>query len=165
MARSWQKSKHVTSQAWGVIKDNKYMLGFPAVSAVLAVLVFLIVGGIGLAALGVNNVADQAANDDFSTTSLIVGAVFLFIASYLATLITQIFMGGLVKCADEELQGRDSSFGAGLSAADHATQHSTNTPRGTITSEFVPRSDPTTWVRPDAPGTGGCRSPCRGSGT
>lgn len=117
MARSWQKSKQVTSQAWGVIKDNKYMLGFPAVSAVLAVLVFLIVGGIGLAALGVNNVADQAANDDFSTTSLIVGAVFLFIASYLATLITQIFMGGLVKCADEELQGRDSSFGAGLSAA------------------------------------------------
>lgn len=117
MARSWKQSKVVTSQAWGVIKGNPYMLAFPAVSAVLATIVFLTVGGAAVAALGWSNVTEQAANDEFSTTSVVVGVIFLFIASYLATLITQIFMGGLVKCADEELQGRDSSFGAGLSAA------------------------------------------------
>lgn len=117
MARSWRQSKQVTSRAWGVIKENTYMLAFPAVSAVLAVVVFLAVGGAGVAALGWSNVEEQAASDDFSTASMVVGIVLLIVASYLATLINVIFMGGLVKCADEELQGRDSGFGAGLSAA------------------------------------------------
>ena len=117
MARSWKQSKAVTAQAWGVIKENPYMLGFPAVSAVLAVIVFLVVGGAGIAALGWSNVEEQAANDSLSTGSVVVGVVLLFVACYLATLITVVFMGGLVKCADEELQGRDSSLGAGLSAA------------------------------------------------
>jgi hypothetical protein len=48
---------------------------------------------------------------------VVIGVIFLFLAAYAATLITVLFMGGLVKCADEELQGRDSSFGAGLSAS------------------------------------------------
>jgi hypothetical protein len=117
MMRSWRQSKQVTSQAWGVIKQNTYMLAFPALSAVLAVTVFLVVGGAGVAALGWSNVEEQAANDTFTTASTVTGIVLLVVASYLATLINLIFMGGLVKCADEELQGRDSGFGAGLAAA------------------------------------------------
>ena len=117
MFRSWKQSKAITSQAWGVIKENTYMLVFPVVSAVLAIIAALIIGGIGLAALGVSAVAEEAATGQASDGSLIVGAIVLFIAAYVATLINVIFMGGLVKCADEELQGRDSSFGAGLSAS------------------------------------------------
>lgn len=117
MARSWKESKAVTSQAWGVIKANPYMLAFPVVSGILAIFAFLIIGGIGFAALGWSQVEADATTGEVSDGSLIVGVVVLFVAAYVATLITQTFMGGLVKCADEELQGRDSSFGAGLSAS------------------------------------------------
>lgn len=117
MAGSWTQSRVVTKQAWGVIKQNPYMLLFPVVSAILAVIAFLIVGGAALAVMGVSTIEEQAASDEVSTGVVIAGVVILVIAAYLATLITQIFMGGLVKCTDEELQGRDSSFGAGLSAA------------------------------------------------
>lgn len=89
------------------------MLAFPVVSAVLAVIAVLVIGGAGVAALGWSTVD----SDEVSTGTLVIGIVILVIAAYLATLITQILMGGLVKCADEELQGRDSSFGAGLSAS------------------------------------------------
>jgi hypothetical protein len=117
MAGSWTQSRTVTKQAWGVIKQNPYMLLFPLVSGILAILVFLIVGGTALAIMGVSTVEEQAASDEVSTGLVIAGVAVLVIAAYLATLITQIFMGGLVKCTDEELQGRDSSFGAGLSAS------------------------------------------------
>jgi hypothetical protein len=119
MARrgSWKQSKAVTSQAWGVIKANPYMLMFPAAAAVLAILAVLIIGGAGVAALGWSSLEQDAASGELSTTSTVVGIVILAVAAYTATLITVIFMGGLIKCADEELQGRDSSFGAGLSAS------------------------------------------------
>ncbi len=113
MGRGWSESRAVTKQAWGVIKENPYMLAFPVVSAILAVIAVLVVGGAGVAALGWSTVDSE----EVSTGTLVIGVIILVIAAYLATLITQIFMGGLVKCADEELQGRDSSFGAGLSAA------------------------------------------------
>lgn len=117
MARSWKESKAVTGQAWGVIRANPYMLAFPVVSGILAIFAFLIIGGIGFAALGWSQVQADATSGEVSDSSVLVGVVVLFVAAYVATLITQTFMGGLVKCADEELQGRDSSFGAGLSAA------------------------------------------------
>ncbi len=119
MARSWKQSKVVTSQAWGVIKENPYMLAFPAVSAVLAIVAALVIGGAGVAALGWSTLAQEADTGEVPTSSVVLGVIFMFLAAYAATLITVVFMGGLVKCADEELQGRDSSFGAGLSASMH----------------------------------------------
>ncbi|MFN8184958.1 MAG: DUF6159 family protein [Candidatus Nanopelagicales bacterium] len=118
MARgSWAESRQVTKQAWGVIKQNPYMLLFPMISAVLAIIAVLLIGGAGVAALGWSDVEQSAASGEVSNSTAIVGIVILVIAGYVATLITQVFMGGLVKCADEELQGRDSSFGAGIAAA------------------------------------------------
>ncbi|MCU0277345.1 MAG: DUF6159 family protein [Candidatus Nanopelagicales bacterium] len=117
MAGAWSNSRTITKQAWGVIKQNPYMLAFPAVGAVLAIVAVLVVGGAGVAAMGWSEVGQQASNGQVSGGVEIAGIVILILAAYLATLITQIFMGGLVKCADEELQGRDSSFGAGLGAA------------------------------------------------
>jgi hypothetical protein len=117
MAGAWSNSRTITKQAGGVIKQNPYMLAFPAVGAVLAIVAVLVVGGAGVAAMGWSEVGQQASNGQVSGGVEIAGIVILILAAYLATLITQIFMGGLVKCADEELQGRDSSFGAGLGAA------------------------------------------------
>lgn len=118
MARgSWQQSRDVTRRAWAVVKENPYMLLFPVAGAVLAIVAVLIIGGAGIAALGWSTVEQSAADTQVSTGTLVVGVLILILAAYAATLITQICMGGLVKCADEELQGRDSSFGAGLSAA------------------------------------------------
>ncbi len=113
MARSWKQSKAVTAQAWGVIRQNPYMLAFPVVAGVLGIIAFLLIGGAGVAAMGWSTVSTGEVSDG----SAVVGVIFFAIAAYVATLITQILMGGLVKCADEELQGRDSSFGAGLAAA------------------------------------------------
>lgn len=93
------------------------MLLFPVVSGILAILAFLIVAGIGLAVMGVTTVEEQTTSDEVPTSVVVIGVLILVIAAYLATLITQIFMGGLVKCTDEELQGRDSGFGAGLRAS------------------------------------------------
>ncbi len=93
------------------------MLAFPVVSAVLAIVAALIIGGAGVAALGWSTLAQEANTGEVPTSSVVLGVIFMFVAAYVATLITVLFMGGLVKCADEELQGRDSSFGAGLSAS------------------------------------------------
>lgn len=118
MARgSWSRSKVITKQAWGVIKSNPYMLAFPVVGAALSMLAVVLVGGAGLGIVGIGEVEQSVQDGETSTFTTVVGIATLAIGIYLATLITQIFMGGLVKCADEELQGRDSSFGAGLSAS------------------------------------------------
>lgn len=118
---SWSESRTVTRQCFSVVKENPYMLLFPVVAAVVGLVVVFVVAGAGLAILGVNQIAEQTAavadGGDVSTSAIVVGIVVLVLAGYLATLVAQICMGGLVKAADEELQGRDSSFGAGLSAA------------------------------------------------
>ena len=117
MAGSWTQSRTVTKQAWGVIKENPYMLLFPVVSGILAILAFLIVAGIGLAVMGVTTVEEQTTSDEVPTSVVVIGVLILVIAAYLATLITQIFAGRARRCTDEELQGRDSGFGAGLRAS------------------------------------------------
>jgi len=97
------------------------MLAYPVVAAVLAVIAVLVIGFAGAAVLGFDNITDKlvhaAERDDTSAMTYVVLVITLFVAGYCATLITQVLMGGLVKSADEELQGRDSSFGAGLSAS------------------------------------------------
>jgi hypothetical protein len=116
---SWSQSRTITRQTWGVVKANPYMLAFPALAAVVAALVVVVVAGIGLGLLGLTGAAEQLAEDGTveDNSAVVIGIVVLVVAAYLGTLVTQICMAGLVKCADEELQGRDSSFGEGLSAA------------------------------------------------
>lgn len=120
---SWSQSKTITKQTWGVIKQNPYMLLFPVFAGIVGLIAVLVVAGSGLAILGVSTVTDtvtKAAEDGTQTVdtkSAVVGIVVLVLAAYLGTLVTQIAMGGLVHCANEELQGRDSSFGAGIGAA------------------------------------------------
>ncbi len=112
---SWSQSKAITKQSWSVVKANPYMFAFPVVSAGLSTIAVLIVAGIGLGILGVTGAAKEInSGGQLSTGTMIVGVIVLVLAAYVGTLIVQLFMGGLVASADEELQGRDSSFGAGL---------------------------------------------------
>jgi len=117
--KSWKHSRALTGETWSVVKANRYLMLFPAAAATIAIVLVLIIGGIGLGILGVSAVAKDIANEEkaMSASTLVIGIVVLIIAAYIGTLISQIFMGGLVYCADEELQGRKSSFGAGLKVA------------------------------------------------
>lgn len=118
---SWSESRTVTKQTWGVVKANPYMLLFPVVAGVVGIIVVLIVGGAGLGLLGVQGAFDDAQSvangGEVPTSTLVIGIVVLVVAAYLATLVTQICMAGLVHCANEEMHGRDSSFGSGIGAA------------------------------------------------
>lgn len=117
---SWSQSRDVTRRAWGVVRTNPYLLVFPVLAAVLALIAIVIVAGIGLAVLGVTRAEQEvraAADETLTTGQWVTAIVILILAAYLATLATQIMMGALVKCADEELQGRKSSVGVGLSAS------------------------------------------------
>lgn len=93
------------------------MLLLPVVAGVVSTIVVLALVAAGIGVLGLTKLEHQAAAGEFDTRTTVTGIVVLMIAAYLGTLITVVCLGGLVKCADEELQGRDSSFGAGLSAS------------------------------------------------
>lgn len=115
---SWAQSRGITKQCFGVVKQNPYMLLFPVVAGVVGIVVVLVVAGVGVGVLGpAVSAVDLDKGGDIPTSVTITALVFAFIAAYLATLVTQICMAGVVHCANEELHGRDSSFGAGLSAA------------------------------------------------
>jgi hypothetical protein len=107
---SWQTSGTITSRAWSVVRGNPYMLAFPVIGAVLGVVALLVVGSAGLLATGFTSSDPQAANNP-------VGWLIAALAIYLAVLASMVAMAGLTFCANEELRGRDSSVGAGLSAA------------------------------------------------
>ncbi len=118
---SWAESRSITKQCFGVVKENPYMLLFPVVGGIVAIIAVLVVGGTGLGVLGVTTSRSEltavAVGGDLPTSTVVIGIIVLILAAYLGTLVTQICMAGLVHCANEELHGRDSSFGAGIGAA------------------------------------------------
>ena len=115
---SWSESRGITKECFAVVKENPYLLLFPVIAGVVGTVVVLAVAGVGVGVLGpAVSTADVANGGDIPTSVAVSAVVFAFIAAYLATAVTQICMAGVVHCANEELQGRDSSFGAGMSAA------------------------------------------------
>jgi hypothetical protein len=118
---SWSDGKKVTTRCFGVVKRNPYMMLFPVIGAVVAVLAILMVAGVGIAIIGLDTIqseVNQAVKDGQVGGATIAEAIVIFaIAGYLAVLATQISMGALVKTADEELQGQESSLSAGYAAA------------------------------------------------
>lgn len=114
---SWSTGKTITKQTFGIVKANPYMLLFPVVAAILAVVAMAVVAGAGLGLLGLTEAQQIAESGQVTTRDQVIGVIVLIIAAYLATLISQLFTGGLVAAADDELQGRDSSFGAGMGRA------------------------------------------------
>lgn len=113
----WSDSKSITKASFGVLKSRPYLLLFPVVGGVLALVGLAIPLGAGLGALGWNRVEQAAANSDVTTGEAIIGVVALALAVYLGTLISQLFLAGLVAAADDELQGRHSTFGSAMGRA------------------------------------------------
>lgn len=99
----WAESKVVTRKSWAVIKDNKYLLGFPLVGFVLSLIplaIFWIPAAFFL-------VADQN----------IPGIIFVVLGFFGVSSVVTFTTAGLVAAADEELAGRDASLGYGMKAA------------------------------------------------
>lgn len=114
---SWSESKSVTKASFSVLKSRPYLLLFPVVGGILAIIGVAVPLGAGLGALGWTRVEQAAANQEVTTSEAIIGVLALAAAIYLGTLISQLFMGGLVAAADDELQGRHSTFGSAMGRA------------------------------------------------
>lgn len=114
---SWSESKSVTKASFSVLKSRPYMLLFPVVGGILALIGVAVPLGAGLGALGWTRVEQAAANQEVTTSEAIIGVIALAAAIYLGTLISQLFMAGLVAAADDELQGRHSTFGSAMGKA------------------------------------------------
>jgi len=104
MARSsWGQSKLLTTKAWAVVKENRYLLTFP-------VLGFL--GSLIPLAIFWAPAAWFLANDNAAP------AIALAIVGVFSTqIVVSITSGGLVAAADTELSGGDSSVGHGIGAS------------------------------------------------
>ena len=47
---SWAESRSITKQCFGVVKEDPYMLLFPVVGGIVAIIAVLVVGGTGCSA-------------------------------------------------------------------------------------------------------------------
>ena len=99
----WSESRIVTRKSWAVIKENRYLLGFPLVGFVLSIVPLLVFWA--------------PAAYFFSVDSNIIGIVLIVLGFFGITTVATLATAGLVAAADEELAGRSSSLGHGLSRA------------------------------------------------
>lgn len=106
----WQTSGSLTSRAWSVVKSNPYMLGFPVLGALLGGAALFGIGAAGLLMAGLTDPDNTGSGSPVGYAVAVVGV-------YLSVLATVFATGALTHCAYEELHGRDSSFGAGFTAA------------------------------------------------
>ena len=98
--RGWELAK----QSWRVVKGDKSLLVFPIVSVGLGLVVAILFFGPGIALAAVTN----------SIWWLI---PFLVIGGYVVCFIAQFFAVALAACATDALEGHDTTFGQGFSAA------------------------------------------------
>lgn len=111
------ESKSVTKASFSVLKSRPALLLFPVVGGILALIGVAIPLGAGLGALGWTRVEQTAQGQEITTSEAIIGVIALAAAVYLGTLISQLFLAGLVAAADDELQGRKSTFGSAMGMA------------------------------------------------
>lgn len=115
---TWRQSGPVTKTAWSVVRSHSYLIAFPVLSGVIAFALTLALVGMALGILGISGQLESAsAGAELSTATIILGLMVLLIAAVVGTFIVQFFAGALVFAANEELQGRSSSIGAGFQAA------------------------------------------------
>ena len=100
ISRGWA----LTKQSWAVVRADRSLLVFPAVSAVCAIIVAAVFFGVGA---GVGAAAD----------SFWAAAPFLVVGVYLLVVIGQFCAVALAACATASLDGADTTFGQGISAA------------------------------------------------
>jgi hypothetical protein len=100
---SRQNSRVLAQKSWAVLKGNHYLLAFPIAGMVLAL--------VPLAVFGIPALLFLA--DDRNWLAAGFGVLALFGVQAVAT----VMAAGLAAAADEELHGRDASFGIGVGRA------------------------------------------------
>jgi hypothetical protein len=100
LSRGWA----LTKQSWAVVRGDRSLLVFPVVAGVCALVAAAILFG---AAAGIGT----------STNSLWAAAPFVVVGVYALIAIAQFFAVALAACAAQALQGRDTTFSEGVSAA------------------------------------------------
>ncbi|MEX0663797.1 MAG: DUF6159 family protein [Acidimicrobiia bacterium] len=102
---SWELGKI----SWSVLKSDRTLTWFPVLSAVAALIIIGVFGGL-VAATGVDS---RDGGDSLEG----IAYVFIFVGYIALAFATTYFMGALVHAANERLDGRESNFGASMSAA------------------------------------------------
>lgn len=98
--RGWELAK----ESWRVVRGDKSLLVFPIVSVGLGLVVAVLFFGPGIAVAAVTN----------SGWWLI---PFLLVGGFIICFIAQFFAVALAACATDALEGHDTTFGQGFSAA------------------------------------------------
>lgn len=99
---SWSDSRALTRESWKVLKDNRYLMAYPVIGVLLAIVPVLVV---------VPGVVFIANDQNWAGWALIVVGI------YLLTLVNSVIQAGLTVSAAAELDGGHSSLGNGLSTA------------------------------------------------
>lgn len=99
---SWSDSRALTRQSWAVLKDNRYLLAYPFVGILIAVVPGLVI---------VAGVVFVANDQNW------IGWGLAIIGAYLLALVNSVVQAGLTVSAAAELRGGDSSIGHGLGTA------------------------------------------------
>jgi hypothetical protein len=100
LSRGWT----LTKESWAVVRGDRSLLVFPVVAGVCALVVAAILFG---AAAGIGT----------STNSYWAAAPFVVVGVYALIAIAQFFAVALTACAEQALQGRDTTFSEGVTAA------------------------------------------------
>lgn len=124
MATIAASHRTVTGTSWHVITSHPYLLFFPIVAFLLDAAIWL-VGSYQLIMYAATSPEPGraarehavAGDSGFTMQQIVVLIVAFVVMLYLYTLVNQLLFGALVKCADEELQGRPAGIGTGLAAA------------------------------------------------
>jgi len=98
--RGWELAK----QSWKVVRGDKSLLVFPVVSVALGLAVAVVFFGPGIAVAAVTNSAWWILP-------------FLIVGGFIICFISQFFAVALAACATDALEGHDTTFRQGLSAA------------------------------------------------
>lgn len=106
ISRGWA----LTKQSWSVLKSDRSLVVFPALSTVFAILALL---AIWVPAALVTGVFETEAFDEHNPVYYVAVAV----TAYVSTFIAIFFNVALADCAARSLRGEDTSVSEGLSAA------------------------------------------------
>jgi Family of unknown function (DUF6159) len=102
---SWELGKI----SWSVLRSDRTLAWFPVLSAIGALVVIGVFGGL-VAATGVDTTAGHQSLQA-------IGYVFIVVGYIALAFVTTYFLAALVHGANERLEGRDSTVGGGLGAA------------------------------------------------
>lgn len=100
---SWKTSRVLTGRSWALLKANPYLFAFPIIGVILTV--------IPLAVFGIPALYFLDSDNNWIAAAL--GIALLFGVQAVVTFPA----AGLVATVDEQMQGRDSSVGRGMSMA------------------------------------------------